>query len=352
MATGRSFRGVPDAGAGPDRRRRGDRAGRDRRRGPRRCCVEAAIRAVGRNRILVNKPAGTRRAGPTRPSPPGHGVRTRRPRAREGRAGRPAGLPRRPARGDRASLRGRADRLRAGAEAAQRAAAGWPPGRRGRHHARRARRPAGRGGRRAGPRPAPARRTADPGDRARRTPRWPAPHPDQRRVRGGVERRRARRPARRGAARRARVRTRRDEVDRGSRSSARTATTGVCSSTGSSAARTRRRASSARSRSRCGSPGTGWSPTSSAAHRCSSSTTSSASSTTSVRPARRAPRRRRRWSRPRARCPRASRPTACCASTPAGSKRRRERQRTPDEGGVSVSEPGIPASSERPMKAA
>ena len=63
---------------------------------------------------------------------------------------------------------------------------------------------------------------------------------------------------------------------------ARTATSGGCSSAGSRAAPTRRRASSARSRSRCGSAATGCAASSPAARRCCCSTTCSASSTTSA----------------------------------------------------------------------
>ena len=81
------------------------------------------MRAVGRNRVLVNKQAVTRRRDYAR-APARHGVLTRRPRGREGRSGAPARLPRRAARG-RAAPRtaSRPHRLRTGPQATQRAAA-------------------------------------------------------------------------------------------------------------------------------------------------------------------------------------------------------------------------------------
>ena len=80
--------------------RRGDRARRDRRGRPRRCSSRPRCASVGRNRVLVNKQAVTRRRDYARP-PARHGVLARRPRGGEERPGPAARLPRRAARGER-----------------------------------------------------------------------------------------------------------------------------------------------------------------------------------------------------------------------------------------------------------
>ena len=69
--------------------------------------LEAEIRAVGRNRVLVNQQAAARGRRDLRGPPARHRVLTRRPRLVKERPGRPARLPRRAARHDRAALRRR-----------------------------------------------------------------------------------------------------------------------------------------------------------------------------------------------------------------------------------------------------